>query len=129
MEPVSISTALISAGSSLLGGLFGSKSNKKQTEMEIKAQKEIVGLQGLEERRNFEYQTQLADYYDQLAKQRKAKGFADAVKHFGGSGELSPSYQQSLSKPGVGGLTSTTGVIPGQAPTTQPNTGVLPRAL
>lgn len=129
MEPISISTALISAGSSLLGGLFGSKSNKKQTEMEIKAQKEIVGLQGLEERRNFEYQTQLADYYDQLAKQRKAKGFADAVKHFGGSGELSPSYQQSLSKPGVGGLTSTTGVIPGQAPTTQPNTGVLPRAL
>ena len=128
MDPL-IGATLISAGSSLLGGLFGSKSNKKQTEMEIKAQKEIVGLQGLEERRNFEYQTQLADYYDQLAKQRKAKGFADAVKHFGGSGELSPSYQQSLSKPGVGGLTSTTGVIPGQAPTTQPNTGVLPRAL
>jgi len=115
-----IGATLISAGSSLLGGLFGSKSNKKQTEMEIKAQKEIVGLQGLEERRNFEYQTQLADYYDQLTKQRKAKGFADAVKHFGGSGELSPSYQQSLSKPGVGGVTSTTGVIPGQAPTTQP---------
>lgn len=128
MDPL-IGATLISAGSSLLGGLFGSKSNKKQTEMEIKAQKEIVGLQGLEERRNFEYQTQLADYYDQLTKQRKAKGFADAVKHFGGSGELSPSYQQSLSKPGVGGLTSTTGVIPGQAPTTQPNTGVLPRAL
>jgi len=128
MDPL-IGATLISAGSSLLGGLFGSKSNKKQTEMEIKAQKEIVGLQGLEERRNFEYQTQLADYYDQLSKQRKAKGFADAVKHFGGSGELSPSYQQSLSKPGVGGLTSTTGVIPGQAPTTQPNTGVLPRAL
>lgn len=120
---------LIAAGASLLGGVMGSKANKKQTEAEIKAQKEIVGLQGLEERRNFEYQTQLADYYDQLAKQRKAKGFADAVKHFGGSGELSPSYQQSLSKPGVGGLTSTTGVIPGQAPTTQPNTGVFPRAL
>ena len=120
---------LIAAGASLLGGVMGSKANKKQTEAEIKAQKESIGLQGLEERRNFEYQTQLADYYDQLSKQRKAKGFADAVKHFGGSGELSPSYQQSLSKPGVGGLTSTTGVIPGQAPTTQPNTGVFPRAL
>ena len=124
MNPL-IGATLISAGSSLLGGLFGSKSNKKQTEMEIKAQKEIVGLQGLEERRNFEYQTQLADYYDQLSKQRKAKGFADAVKHFGGSGELPPSYQQSLSKPGVGGLTSTTGVIPGQAPTL----GVPPRVV
>lgn len=112
-----IGATLISAGSSLLGGLFGSKANKKQTEMEIKAQKELVGLQGLEERRNFEYQAELADYYDQLSKQRKAKGFADSAKYFGGSGELAPSYQQSLSKPGVGGMTSTTGVIPGQAPT------------
>lgn len=112
-----LGAALISAGSSLLGGLFGSKSNKKQTEAEIKAQKELVGLQGLEERRNLGYQAELSDYYDQLSKQRKAKGFADSAKYFGGSGELTPSYQQSLSKPGVGGVTSTTGVIPGQAPT------------
>lgn len=107
---------LIAAGASLLGGVMGSKANKKQTEAEIKAQKELVGLQGLEERRNFEYQAGLSDYYDQLNKQRKAKGFADSAKYFGGSGELAPSYQQSLSKPGVGGMTSTTGVIPGQAP-------------
>lgn len=116
---------LIAAGASLLGGIMGSKANKKQSEMEVKAQKELVGLQGLEERRNLEYQTELADYYDQLSKQRKAKGFADSAKYFGGSGELAPSYQQSLSKPGVGGVTSITGVIPGQAPTL----GVPPRVV
>mgnify|MGYP001766919213 CR=1 FL=1 len=110
---------LLEVGSSLLGGLFGSKSEKKQTEMEIKGKKELVGLTGLEERRNLEYQAQLSDYYDQLNKQRKAKGFADSAKYFGGSGELSPTYQQNLSKPGVGGLTSITGVIPGQAPVPQ----------
>lgn len=125
MNPL-LGATLISAGSSLLGGLFGSNANKKQTQAEIKAQKELVGLQGLEERRNFEYQTQLADYYDQLSKQRKAKGFADSAKYFGGSGELSPTYQQELSKPGVGGLTSPTGVIPGQAPVPQ---GGLTRAI
>lgn len=124
MDPM-LAATLISAGLSLLGGLVGSKANKKQTEMEIKAKKELVGLQGLENRRNFGYQAELADYYDQLSKQRKAKGFADSAKYFGGSGELSPSYQQSLSKPGVGGMTSTTGAIPGQAPTL----GVPPRVV
>lgn len=124
MDPL-LGSALIGAGSSLLGGLFGSRSNKKQTEAELKAQKELVGLQGLEDRRNFEYQAQLANYYDMIGNQRKAKAFAGLAKHAGGTGNVAEAYRGEFTAPTVGGLTSITGVIPAQQ---APTTGGLSRA-
>lgn len=122
MDPI-LGGALIGAGSSLLGGLFGSSSARKQTAAEIKGQKEIVGLQGVEDRRNLEYQAKLAAYYDTQARQRKARGFAGLAKYAGGVGDVPEPYRNDLVAPTMGGVTSISGVIP-----TQDTSGGLSRA-
>jgi hypothetical protein len=117
--------ALIQAGAALIGGAMASKGNKDQTKTEIKAQKEIVGLQGLEDRRNLEYQAQLANYYDMMSNQRKAKAFAGLARHAGGTGNVAEAYSGEFTAPTVGGLTPITGTIPAQQ---APTTGGLSRA-
>ena len=78
--------AAIAAGVSLASGAMASRSAKKQSKFEAAQSKEMVPLQGLEERRNIAYDYEYQDYMAQREKQRKAGAFAGLAKRMGGSG-------------------------------------------
>ena len=77
--------AAIAAGVSLASGAMASRSAKKQSKFEAAQSKEMVPLQGLEERRNIAYDYEYQDYMAQREKQRKAGAFAGLAKRMGGS--------------------------------------------
>lgn len=54
----------------LAGGVMSGRASKKQQKDQIAADKETVKLQGTEERKTLGYQSELADYYQQLKAQR-----------------------------------------------------------
>ena len=78
--------AVAAAATTVIGGAMQSRSAKKQSKFEAQQSKEMVPLQGLEERRNLAYDYEYQDYMNQRERQRKAGAFAGLAKQFGGTG-------------------------------------------
>lgn len=78
--------AVAAAAVTVAGGVASSRSARKQSKFEAQMDKEMVPLQGLEERRNIAYDYEFQDYMNQRERQRKASAFAGLAKQFGGTG-------------------------------------------
>lgn len=78
--------AVAAAAVTVAGGVMQSRSAKKQSKFEAQMDKEMVPLQGLEERRNLAFDYEYQDYMNQRERQRKAGAFAGLAKQFGGTG-------------------------------------------
>jgi hypothetical protein len=78
--------AVAAAAVTVAGGVASSRSAKKQSKFEAQMDKEMVPLQGLEERRNIAFDYDFQDYMNQRERQRKAGAFAGLAKQFGGTG-------------------------------------------
>ena len=78
--------AVAAAAVTVAGGVAQSRAAKKQSKFEAEQSREMVPLQGLEERRNLAYDYEYQDYMNQRERQRKAGAFAGLAKQFGGTG-------------------------------------------
>lgn len=87
IEGWAMAAAAVTAGAAVVGGAMQSRAAKKQSKFEAEASKEMVPLQGLEERRNLAYDYEYQDYMNQRERQRKAGAFAGLAKQFGGTGK------------------------------------------
>jgi len=78
--------AVAAAAVTVAGGVASSRSAKKQSKFEAQMDKEMVPLQGLEERRNIAFDYEFQDYMNQRERGRRANAFAGLAKQFGGTG-------------------------------------------
>ena len=92
IEGWAMAAAAVTAGAAVVGGAMQSRAAKKQSQFEAQASKEMVPLQGLEERRNLAYDYEYQDYMKQRERQRRAGAFAGLAKQFGGTG-VAPSIE------------------------------------
>lgn len=78
--------AVAAAAATVVGGAMSSRSARKQSKFEAQQNKEMVPLQGLEERRNIAFDYDYQDFMAQRERQRRAGAFAGLAKQFGGTG-------------------------------------------
>lgn len=86
IEGWAMAAAAVTAGAGIVSGAMSSRAAKKQSKFEAQASKDMVPLQGLEERRNLAYDYEYQDYMNQRERGRKAGAFAGLAKKYGGSG-------------------------------------------
>jgi hypothetical protein len=109
--------AVAAAAVTVAGGVASSRSAKKQSKFEAQMDKEMVPLQGLEERRNIAFDYEFQDYMNQRERGRRANAFAGLAKQFGGTGVAPTIEAIRPTDP------NPTGAVPSQTPVPMVGTG------
>lgn len=116
IEGWAMAAAAVTAGAGIVSGAMSSRAAKKQSKFEAQASKEMVPLQGLEERRNIAYDYEFQDYMNQRERGRRASAFAGLAKQFGGTGVAPTIEAIRPNDPNPTGREGTTSTIPPVGP-------------